>query len=85
MALAMFFWKTLKNRSNEIRSNEIRIRRGSPVLCKQKLETPQLKTLHLTTGYLMHFSFLDSCINNHSLKTRREKRKLSDKTPSDYF
>ena len=31
MALAMFFWKTLKNRSNEICSNEIHIRRGSPV------------------------------------------------------
>ena len=31
-ALAKYIWKVLKNRNNEIRSNEIRIRRGSPVL-----------------------------------------------------
>ena len=26
-----YFWKVLKNRTNEIRPNEIRIRRGPPV------------------------------------------------------
>ena len=31
MALAKYIWKVLKNRSNEIRSNEIRIRRELPV------------------------------------------------------
>ena len=30
-ALGKFFWKVLKSRSNEIRSNEIRIRRELPV------------------------------------------------------
>ena len=28
----LYFWNALKNRSNEIRNNEIRIRRGSNVL-----------------------------------------------------
>ena len=31
-ALAEYIRKVLKNRSNEIRTNEIRIRRGSPVI-----------------------------------------------------
>ena len=31
IALAKYFWKVLKNRSNEIRTNEIRIRRELPV------------------------------------------------------
>ena len=32
IALAEYIWKVLKNRSNEIRSNEIRIRRELPVV-----------------------------------------------------
>ena len=35
-ALAKYIWKVLKNRSNEIHSNGIHIRRGSPVLMYTK-------------------------------------------------
>jgi hypothetical protein len=48
-----FFWKVLKNHINEIRNNEIRIRRGLPVL----------KENHSVFKYYNEWQFIKSTKN----------------------